>query len=410
MSRPPAPRPGAVPWRPGWPLALLLTLGPALAAAQPVPAPPMAALPTTSTSTSTPTSSSSPGLAAQEPAPPPPFEVTLEPRELKIGQQAVLRIAFRHSGELTLRLPEGASFGKLELIDKQHDFERDGEGRLLGEVFRFTLAGFEAGEVELPGLPFFYVDAQGREDRLEVPGTKVRIRSLLENDPDQELAAARPPLPVVVEDLTLLYLAGVLGALLLGLLIGLLVYRAWRRRPQVAPVVPLPPPERVARERLAALERSDLLARGLFKEFYLELSGILREYLERRFGIDATAQTSSELVEALYDRRGRPHQPPLDPPAGLSRGELVRAWATLQRLRREELESFFDEADLVQFALYQPSAQELVGIFAAARSLVERTTPLQLTEPVAPVAPMAGSGTPPTAPATGAPEGPEDPR
>jgi hypothetical protein len=81
----------------------------------------------------------------------------------------------------------------------------------------------------------------------------------------------------------------------------------------------------------------------------------------------------------------------------------VGAWATLQRLRREELESFFDEADLVQFALYQPSAQELVGIFAAARSLVERTTPLQLTEPVAPVAPMAGSGTPPTAPATGAP-------
>ncbi len=66
---------------------------------------------------------------------------------------------------------------------------------------------------------------------------------------------------------------------------------------------PLPPrPEEWATNALEALAARKLWQQGEVKEHYTELTGILREYLERRFGIHAMEQTSDEILVQLRKR------------------------------------------------------------------------------------------------------------
>ena len=111
--------------------------------------------------------------------------------------------------------------------------------------------------------------------------------------------------------------AALAGAGLLALL-----GRAIRRRIRIARMAP--------RER-ALLELETLLGRhlaeqGRFKEFYVELTHVVRRYIERRHGIRAPRQTTEEFLQAA-----------------LASG--VFPAATLERLR-----AFLASADLVKFA------------------------------------------------------------
>lgn len=76
----------------------------------------------------------------------------------------------------------------------------------------------------------------------------------------------------------------------------------WLRRPAPQPVVPptpKPQPHVVALERLRQLAEQNLWQRGFIKEYHSELTHILREYLERRFAIEALEATTNEIMAQL---------------------------------------------------------------------------------------------------------------
>ncbi len=325
-----------------------------------------------------------------------PYTRELSADSVRVGEPVWLTLRFRHAGDVSLRMPDSVSFGGLELLTKERRALRGEDGAVSGDELRFELASYEPGERELPPLPFEWVDLEGREHRMEIPGSTITVRSMLANVQDQQPAAPRPPVPLVVDDYTLAWVGGILLALLLGAGLGYLGFRLWRRRPVVIPPPPPRPAEEVARERLAALRSSDLLAQGEVKEFYLELSGILREYLEGRFGIDATAMTSTEVLRALYDAQGRPREAPRELSPG---SERAQAWRMLRFLRFRDMRAFFDEADIVQFARYLPSEPEILEVLEQVAEFVDLTT--QRPEP----ATLAG----PPSIAAAAPDGREVP-
>jgi pimeloyl-ACP methyl ester carboxylesterase len=92
------------------------------------------------------------------------------------------------------------------------------------------------------------------------------------------------------------------------------------------------PRERALNE-LAELISRDLVARNMMKEFFLELTMIVRRYIERRHGIRAPEQTTEEFLLAVRDD---PRFPP----------------ETARRLR-----DFLQAADLVKFAAHRPDAE-----------------------------------------------------
>lgn len=111
-------------------------------------------------------------------------------------------------------------------------------------------------------------------------------------------------------------------------------------------------PYPLAVSRLNELKRRKLAESGNDKEYYTELTDILRQYLEGRFGVQAREMTSTQIIEAMQ----------ADP----------RISAEV-----EALVPMFETADFVKFAKMKAPVDENTRAFGLVRSFVERTKPVE---------------------------------
>jgi len=130
-----------------------------------------------------------------------------------------------------------------------------------------------------------------------------------------------------------------------------LVAGGWSLRRRLAvPAPPLTAHEWAARE-LERLEALHLPEAGEAERYHTLLSDVVRAYLERRFNLPASQQTTAEFLETM--RRA----PQLTP--------------AQQGLLRD----FLERCDMAKFARAAPPPQECRAVAAMARSFVQETTP-----------------------------------
>jgi len=108
----------------------------------------------------------------------------------------------------------------------------------------------------------------------------------------------------------------------------------------------LSPGERALAE-LDRLLRRRLVEKGLYKDFYIELTQVVRRYIERTHGIHAPAQTTEEFLKDAVAR------------AAFATGTL------------EGLRAFLESADLIKFAGQTATPALADQAVAAARSFVQ---------------------------------------
>lgn len=129
-------------------------------------------------------------------------------------------------------------------------------------------------------------------------------------------------------------------------------YREWKRRQGLVPAAPAEPPlplEFRVERRLKELEGSGLWEKGEHAAYYLRLTGILRAYLEERWGVPATAMTTGEVAR------------------------LVKARATLAAA--STVRQLLERADLVKFARQKPGAEDGPRDLEEVRRFVFATSP-----------------------------------
>jgi hypothetical protein len=146
-----------------------------------------------------------------------------------------------------------------------------------------------------------------------------------------------------------------------------LALAAWRRRAIAAPPDAIAVPPHVKANR--ALQRLHKAPRGTAAEvdaFYVELSGVLRVYLEERFGLCAPERTTEEFLGLLEHGDG------------------------LCREHRAELERFLRQCDLVKFAAMTPAENDHLATWSLASAFVEATR----ADAAAAVAPTAVTAAP----------------
>lgn len=137
----------------------------------------------------------------------------------------------------------------------------------------------------------------------------------------------------------------VLGVVALcGLGVG--VWYASRRVRETIQVMRMTPRERAIRE-LERLLAQDLIGKNQVKDFYVELTMIVRRYIERSHSIRAPEQTTEEFLQAV---------------AGDARfsGDTVR-----------KLRNFLQSADLVKFAAYEPDGRVVDDSVRTAREYID---------------------------------------
>jgi hypothetical protein len=153
--------------------------------------------------------------------------------------------------------------------------------------------------------------------------------------------------------------------LLAALVVAAAAYVAWRRmkRPQAtATAIPLVPAHVRARQKLEAALRLIHDPRL----FCIEVSGVLRVYLEERFDLRAPERTTDEFLFELRESK------------------------KLSPEQKESLRHFLESCDLVKFARFEPNESSLRELHEAALRLVEETR----FEPVRPAAPETVVPTP----------------
>lgn len=215
-----------------------------------------------------------------------------------------------------------------------HAFEKDG-------AWSWTVLPISTGTRSFVAR---FVAADGKSV-VAPPATFVVSESALSDEADiadiKEPIRARPAL------WPWLLAAALLGAAWYG-------WKRWKARrlaPDGAPipVAPLLPPEEIAARAIAKLRTSGLWENDQ-AAYYLNLTDILRAYLEARYGQPVTAMTSVE-VERLVKARAQ----------DLQVGGKVR--------------ELLSRADLVKFAKGRPGAEEGAKDADMALELIAATTP-----------------------------------
>lgn len=136
---------------------------------------------------------------------------------------------------------------------------------------------------------------------------------------------------------------------------GLVSALWWYRRRRRVPAAPATQPAHlVALEALRRLQRDDCIGQHRIEEFYVRLSAIVRHYIEWRFGLRAPEQTTEEFLAVV-----------------LHADQLIAAHQSL-------LSAFLEQCDLVKFARYQPTAQDMQHALASAHTFIEQTGDMQV--------------------------------
>ncbi len=158
--------------------------------------------------------------------------------------------------------------------------------------FACTLAVYKPGEIELPTFTFVVTDTAGISEELSGESIRVMIHSVLPADTTGlEIADIKEP-----HKLTGPIWPYFVVPLALALLIyGMILLRRRLGGKTELPVAPPRPPWEIAFERLGLLRGGRHLEFGRLKIYYVELSMIVRGYIEGRYDFPAVENTTYEL-------------------------------------------------------------------------------------------------------------------
>lgn len=270
-----------------------------------------------------------------------------------------IRTADRVRLELEVMYAEGASvefpafhdtLGKLRIVTREKEEavlsdEGTGDDASVREARRYTLEPFLPGNYEIPPLrvTIRQDDRNAQHYSLVSNAILITVSSVLEDAKEASLRDIAPmlqPPPHVWWPVTAVLVVIVLAAIVL-----------WFRRRGRQNEVPAPlAPDEQALARLSALEQQLLGVPGEEKRFYTELSSVVREFIEARYGVRAPELTTEEFLVQCSDA-----------------GPLAASDV-------ERLNVFLAQCDLVKFAGYELGVGRARESIASARAFIAKSS------------------------------------
>ncbi len=217
-----------------------------------------------------------------------------------------------------------------------------------------TLQAFDPGTYQLP--PILYVvgnDTLRSKESLTLTVDSIKV------DPNGKIKDFKPlaQVPFKLMDWVPDFISNYWWAWLAGLLLiacGLYSYLKWFKK-GINPLKPIKkrlPPYQEAMQALNALKSRNLWQNGQEKQYYTELTDILRVYIDRRFGINAVEMTSTQIMEKIRQNKDA-------------------------HIANDQLNNVLEIADFVKFANMHTLADDNEIAFQRALNFVEQTKPVE---------------------------------
>ena len=280
-----------------------------------------------------------------------------------VGDRIRMTVTVEHAVGARVVWPDSLDLSPFEVLAAEAAPTTTGGGRARSSAI-LTVAAFELGELEIPS---FDVEVLGPGEAAETLSTDrfgIEVVSV-GADESGDIRDIRGPLgiPLGVVTVSLWLLLA-----LLALAAGYGLYRRSRRNGEDVVEESGPPPRpahEVALEAIARIEASPLLERGQVKEYHIEVSEVLRTYVEARFSVPSLEMTTREVVGGLRGVGAQRH--------------------FIDGLRR-----FLDQCDMVKFAKVRPTLEASQEVLDLGRDLVTSS----VLDPPDPSPDAGGQGAP----------------
>jgi hypothetical protein len=255
---------------------------------------------------------------------------TVDTTFIKIGEQIKFTVTIDADTTDQIIFPEGQTFSPLETVEALPTDTTKKQSRYILQK-TYTLTQFDSGVYQLP-RQFIDINGQGfYTDSLLVNVATVPVDTLA-----QKMYDIKPLINVEKSNASFWK---VLFFVLLGLLFagGLLYWFVFRKKQltEEEKEALLPPYDRALLE-LKKLENSKYLIQDEYKQYYTELTDIVRSYLEEDVHVTAMESTTDQLIDKLEMLKDA--------------GELKLDDDTLKHFKR-----ILQTADLVKFAKSKPA-------------------------------------------------------
>ncbi|MFW6020277.1 MAG: hypothetical protein ACOCPM_06820 [Bacteroidales bacterium] len=273
------------------------------------------------------------------------LETSLDTNKIQIGEQTTFHFLVKTPKDKQVQWPQinDTLTEKIEIV-KINEPDTNQINESFYEITKsYTITSFDSGYHAIPPFPFM-----SGKDSITSEAMLLQVQTL-NVDTTKEI---KPIKGIYEEPLKFRdFLPWLLVALAL-LIITALVYFYLKKKKQKTidkpvPVKPALPPAEEAIRRMEELEAKKLWQNNQTKRYYIELTAIVRHYIERRFDVDAEELTSREILEK------------------------IKPLATEDAYNK--LKSLLELADLVKFARVIPLPDENAHSAKSAKQFVEIT-------------------------------------
>lgn len=272
-----------------------------------------------------------------------PITATLsaDSSHILIGNPLTLRLFITADNALQVSVPTlKDSLGKWEILQTSPVVKGNDKGKTIFSQ-NIVVTAWDSGRYEIPSLPILYMNGQ---DSQQIATNAIAIQVLtVDVDTTQAIKPLKAPLQATYmwqEAIPYITLVSFIGLAVLSYFL----YKKYQKGKEKRKIPLLPRPK--ALKAFSSLEKIDLVETQNVKEYYAQISYILRAYISETKGFSAYEKVSDEIIAELSEK--------------------------LPATAIEDLVTLLSRSDLVKFAKYSPTATEHAGILAAAKAWVAK--------------------------------------
>ncbi len=273
-----------------------------------------------------------------------PIEMQVDTTNIRIGEQLTYKI--------TVDKQENVLFPKL-ILDSLQKVELVKELKIDTTenkyIKKYILTSFDSGRYMIPKQKVLIKNKKYLIDSLFIDVATVKVDTLKQGLFPIKAVKKQP---IIFDDYKN-YLW--IGLAILALLIFLLWYFVFRKKKEEV-IVPSIPPYQLAVERLSVLDSKKLWQNNKVKQYYIELTDILRSYVENEYNIPALESTTDELIASINDFN-------------------KTSDINLPKETVKSLQKLLQEADLVKFAKFKPLQDEIATHRVTTENIINNLKP-----------------------------------
>jgi len=251
----------------------------------------------------------------------------IDTTKIRIGEQFEYEIIVNETSDVQFLKLKLDSLKRIGIV-KSHKIDSL-KNRL---IKKYTLTSFDSGRYVLPSQTVLIRDKAFLTDSFIIDVATVAVDTI--KQPMYHIKTINNE-PYTFADFQVYF-----WGLLILIAIAVILYYVLKDKPTHEEIISKIPPFDLAKQRLKELDSRKLVKQNRIKLYYVELTDIVRSFIERELNIPALESTTDELMETISDFNNS--------------SDLNIPKETLLKLQE-----LLKEADLVKFAKSKPLLNEI---------------------------------------------------